>query len=1057
MKKYLYLLLFLPFIASAQAPPNLTQLTTWTPYVQSGTNLIYNYGGSTYGWISDLRLRDSAYYTTPNYFNTHIGTSTAASIALRELLSNKATSFGTLNNTLYPTTQAVANYVSGLGYGTVTSVSGVATNGFTWSIANPTTTPALTLTLQNATTAQSGQLTSTDWNMFNGKQAALGFTPENVANKTATQSSSTTTYPNWLGVTNYVTSATGNYIPIANQTFILGSIIGMVGDGVTDNKTILQNAINSGYNVLIGKGKYFVSDSVKMKEGSIISGMGDSTIISTTGNHPIFSSNGNKWQIRDLSLQGDNTSGSIADTTSAFPNQHGISVRTAGSTAWNGIRILNVTGLNLYGALVFNKNSASAIISVSNQNCISSENLKATHCYKGYDAEPGGEYNNAINFNTSFCGYGIYNAGGNNTFVGGNIEKGYYGYYLKNGFYDGGGNNDGHCQSSSLTINHNLIPIYVNNLSNGYKFSGISVFGGNIVYVTIPTTSHIDFVNSTFGVDTIKYINTNYIKYVGGEFFTTPVIVSSSESNTQYLAVSWRLGAPTGITDKIINPIKFNQDGTFIGKGIFNTTTQTTGIGYYGSATISPLTVNTIDGILYGNTGGLFSPSTGNGTATYLTSNLYYNGGSKYITSDAASQWVQNADGSVTYNTAPTGTPNAAATLTQRFKIDISGNTTAASFIKNGATSGNLLTAGGGDIPQSTFALSGASLTIGSTNIALGGTATTIAGLTSLTSTSLIGALTGNASTATSLANTRTIWGQNFNGSANVSGAMSGVSTISASGLITSTVGNNSQFLSVPSATTGYIFGNIANTGGSLTFGVASSAGVLGTGTDIYAAVIGNGVSQPFNLVTNNTNRFSISGSGNFDFKSGTMTVGSLSASQLVQTDGSKVLISTTALPSGTTATTQSALTNNTTVGTTAYTDAAITALKVANNTWTANNSFQNAIYVYNGGVGTAAALTASVITAPRTLGLPDASGTIALTSNLPIHGNSTTTGTATTVVTVTIGTTQANTSYFTKITPRDLLTAVNYYISAQTTTTFDVTFVSALTGSINFDWEVTP
>lgn len=72
-------------------------------------------------------------------------------------------------------------------------------------------------------------------------------------------------------------------------------------------------------------------------------------------------------------------------------------------------------------------------------------------------------------------------------------------------------------------------------------------------------------------------------------------------------------------------------------------------------------------------------------------------------------------------------------------------------------------------------------------------------------------------------------------------------------------------------------------------------------------------------------------------------------------------------------------------------------------------------------------------------------------------HGNSTTTGTATTAVTVTIGTTMAGTTYTVIITPKDLLTAVNYYISAQTTTTFTVTFVSALTGSINFDWSVLP
>lgn len=83
--------------------------------------------------------------------------------------------------------------------------------------------------------------------------------------------------------------------------------------------------------------------------------------------------------------------------------------------------------------------------------------------------------------------------------------------------------------------------------------------------------------------------------------------------------------------------------------------------------------------------------------------------------------------------------------------------------------------------------------------------------------------------------------------------------------------------------------------------------------------------------------------------------------------------------------------------------------------------------------------------------------GIIVRQGNPPIHGNSTTTGTATTVVTVTIGSTLANNSYNVTITPRDLLTAVNYYISAQTTTTFDVTFVTALTGSINFDYNITP
>ena len=65
---------------------------------------------------------------------------------------------------------------------------------------------------------------------------------------------------------------------------------------------------------------------------------------------------------------------------------------------------------------------------------------------------------------------------------------------------------------------------------------------------------------------------------------------------------------------------------------------------------------------------------------------------------------------------------------------------------------------------------------------------TTMTGFSSITSTTFSGSLSGNASsasTATKLTNTRTIWGQSFNGTANVSGSLTGVASITASGNIT--------------------------------------------------------------------------------------------------------------------------------------------------------------------------------------------------------------------------------------------------------------------------------
>ncbi len=69
------------------------------------------------------------------------------------------------------------------GSGTVSSFAFQNGGGFTGAVINASTTPALTLSLQNANASQSGQLTNTDWNTFNGKQNSLGFTPiSNVLN-----------------------------------------------------------------------------------------------------------------------------------------------------------------------------------------------------------------------------------------------------------------------------------------------------------------------------------------------------------------------------------------------------------------------------------------------------------------------------------------------------------------------------------------------------------------------------------------------------------------------------------------------------------------------------------------------------------------------------------------------------------------------------------------------------------------------------------------------------------------------------------------------------------
>lgn len=75
--------------------------------------------------------------------------------------------------------------------------------------------------------------------------------------------------------------------------------------------------------------------------------------------------------------------------------------------------------------------------------------------------------------------------------------------------------------------------------------------------------------------------------------------------------------------------------------------------------------------------------------------------------------------------------------------------------------------------------------------------------------------------------------------------------------------------------------------------------------------------------------------------------------------------------------------------------------------------------------------------------------------SSLPIAGTNTATGVATTTFTVTIGVTMANTTYKVVTEGANTLSAAVHYVNNKTTTTFDVVYLTGLTGAVVFDWAV--
>jgi hypothetical protein len=94
---------------------------------------------------------------------------------------------------------------------------------------------------------------------------------------------------------------------------------------------------------------------------------------------------------------------------------------------------------------------------------------------------------------------------------------------------------------------------------------------------------------------------------------------------------------------------------------------------------------------------------------------------------------------------------------------------------------------------------------------------------------------------------------------------------------------------------------------------------------------------------------------------------------------------------------------------------------------------------------------SATIITNPASI--TDVTSVNLLIGKKAFNGNHTATGTATTAFTVTLPTTQSDATYSVSIMPKNALSATGWYISARTTTTFTITYLTGLTGAVDFDY----
>jgi hypothetical protein len=204
--------------------------------------------------------------TTSNRFGIYRGSGVwdtyliAADIAGKANIANTLSGYGITD--AFTKTQSDARYpVSSF---TALSVNDIMQwTGSTWTNALNTYTLPLHRVAGNtfidlATSTTPGYLSAADWSIFNNKQNALGFTPENVANKstTTTLGTSNTLYPTQNAVKVYIDNAisTNSFYTTDGTITSNRTVTGISGQTLTFNNIfptfILQDSVAGTFEII---------------------------------------------------------------------------------------------------------------------------------------------------------------------------------------------------------------------------------------------------------------------------------------------------------------------------------------------------------------------------------------------------------------------------------------------------------------------------------------------------------------------------------------------------------------------------------------------------------------------------------------------------------------------------------------------------------------------------------------------------------------------------------------------------------------------------------------